>query len=374
MKHYLKQCTEWVTALKRRLKRSPFEVARIRLTIFYTVITMAIIGLFSIALLISLERNTRMVVADEFIIPDELTILSATPQPSIERTIPPQEFHLPRIHAGPQMNRFLVFRRTVDDLERSIVVADGALLFLVALLGYIIAGRTLKPIQENVNIQRRFLADASHDLRTPLAIMKSESQVLLRMGSRDPKDFRDVIESNLEEIDTMSKLVDDLLVMARTEELPDKTTFEDVRIGDLLEKVARKIIGRAADKQIAFVHEAVTDGVVRGEAYQLERAFQNVLQNALNYTEKGGKIILSSSQKSGDYVVTVKDSGVGISKKDLPFVFDRFYKASHSRNEGSGSGLGLPIVRQIVERHGGTVMIESEEGVGTTVHIRLPAA
>lgn len=374
MKHYLKQCTGWVTGLKRKLKRSQFEVARIRLTIFYTAITMAIIGLFSIALLISLERNTRMVVADEFVIPDELTILSATPHPSIESTLPPQEFHLPRIHPGPQMNRFLVFRRTVDDLERNIVVADGALLFLVALLGYIIAGRTLKPIQENVNIQRRFLADASHDLRTPLAIMKSESQVLLRTGSHDTKDFREVIESNLEEIDTMSRLVDDLLIMARTEELPDKTTFEDVRISDLLEKVARKISGRALEKHITFIHESVTDGVVRGEPYQLERAFQNVLQNALNYTEEGGKITLTSSQKSGDYTISIRDTGVGISKKDLPYVFDRFFKASHSRNEGSGSGLGLPIVRQIVERHGGTVTIESEEGVGTTVHMRFPVA
>lgn len=368
----------WVTALKRRLRRSPFEVARIRLTIFYTAITMAIICLFSIALLVSLERNTRMVVADEFVIPDELTIVTSAVAPQNlevqESAIPPQEFRLPRMHPGPQMNRFLVFRRTVDDLERSIVLADGVLLFLVALLGYIIAGRTLKPIQENVNIQKRFLADASHDLRTPLAIMKSESQVLLQTGSRDNTEYREVIKSNLEEIDRMSRLVDDLLIMARTEELPNKTSFTNVQIGELLQHVAKKIAARAAQKHIEFSSALITDGVVRGEQYQLERAVQNILQNALNYTMEGGRITLSSMQKGDIYSIAIKDTGVGISKKDLPHIFDRFYKASHSRNEESGSGLGLPIVRQIVERHGGSVTIESEEGVGTVVHIRLPIA
>jgi signal transduction histidine kinase len=378
MKHYLKQCMVWATALKRKLRRSPFEVARIRLTIFYTTITMAIIVLFSVALIISLERNTRMVVADQFMIPGELTIVtSAIPRQDFEAresTLPPQEFRLPRMHPGPSMNRFLVFRRTVDDLERSIVVADGMLLFLVALLGYIIAGRTLRPIQENVNIQKRFLADASHDLRTPLAIMKSESQVLLQTGSRDHVEFKEVIESNLEEIDKMSRLVDDLLIMARTEEIPNKTAFADVQVGELLQKAAKKIVARASQKHIDFSYELITDGVIRGEQYQLERAVQNILQNALNYTPDGGKITLSSTQKGDSYHITVKDTGVGISPKDLPHIFDRFYKASHSRNEESGSGLGLPIVRQIIERHGGLVTIESEEGVGTVVHIRLPIA
>jgi signal transduction histidine kinase len=150
--------------------------------------------------------------------------------------------------------------------------------------------------------------------------------------------------------------------------------FEEVNVSDLLEKVAKKITGRATEKQITFTHDLIVDGFIRGEQYQLERAFQNVLQNALNYTLPSGKITLSATLKNKDYVVTIKDTGVGISKKDLPHVFDRFYKASHSRNEGSGSGLGLPIVRQIVERHGGTVTIESEEGVGTTVQMRFPTA
>lgn len=365
----------WATALKRKLKRSPFQVARVRLTIFYTAITMAIIGLFSIALLISLERNTRMVVADEFIIPGELSVFTtAIPHEELERSLPQPQFAMPHMRPGPQLNRFLVFRRTVDDLERNIIMADGLLLFLVSILGYIIAGRTLRPIQESVAIQKRFLADASHDLRTPLAIMKSESQVLLQTGSRDHTEYKEVIKSNLEEIEKMAHLVDDLLIMARTEELPSKTAFTDVHVGDLLMKVAQKVVARAEAKHIIFTHEAVADGIVRGEQYQLERAFQNILQNALNYTKEGGKIVLHSSTKGGDYLITIKDTGVGISKKDLPHVFDRFYKASHSRNEGSGSGLGLPIVRQIIDRHGGAVTIESEEGVGTTVHIRLPVA
>lgn len=366
------------TALKHKLRRSPFEVARIRLTIFYTTITMAIIGLFSVALIISLERNARMVVADEFLLPDEVTIVSPllTHQAFQQRSPirPPQEFRIPKIYPSLQMNRFKVFRRTVDDIERNIVIADGILLFLVALLGYIIAGRTLRPIQENVNIQKRFLADASHDLRTPLAIMKSESQVLLQTGSQDHVEFKEVIQSNLEEIDKMSRLVDDLLMMARTEEEPNKTMFSDVQIGELLQKASKKIMARAAQKQIDFSYELITDGVIRGEQYQLERAIQNILQNALNYTHEHGKISLSSTQRGSMYNITIKDTGVGISEKDIPHIFDRFYKASHSRNEESGSGLGLPIVRQIIERHGGTITIESEEGVGTVVHIRLPIA
>lgn len=339
MKSYLKQFTDWVIALRRRIRNNLFEKARLQLTLLYTGITMVIIVLFSGSLFFALEKNIR-------------DVLGGVNDISM--------------HA-----KYAIFQDNIHDVERSIVMIDIWLLFVVTALGYIIAGKVLEPIRQNASAQRRFLADVSHDLRTPLAIMKSESQVLLGGTTTDVKEYKKVIESNLEEIDKISRMVDDLLVIARTERLKNDNK-KKIALTTLVEKLIKKMKVSAKQKDITVTLEPTTTATIEGDEQNIERVFTNILQNAIHYTKEKGSITIGITKDDSYVSVSIQDTGVGIKEEDLPHVFNRFYKAEHSRNDASGSGLGLSIAKQIVEQHRGTIHISSQIDVGTVVTIRLP--
>jgi signal transduction histidine kinase len=338
MKHYLKQFTAWVTASRRNLKNNIFEKARIRLTVFYVVMMVIVMAIFSVALLVTLEQNIKDSLGDE-----------------IEN----------------QNARDRVFNNTVDNAEKSIMVTDAIVLLLVAGAGYFLAGRTLRPIKKTLDAQKQFTADASHDLRTPLAILKTESEVLLQSNSSDVEEYKKNITSNIEEIDRMSRLVADLLLIARTD--GDNTNSTDVvtqiNLKSFLEKIIIKNINQANIKGVDLKFEASPDVSINVFPDTLERAIQNILQNSINYTKEKGTILLRAIDEKNSVKIEIQDTGIGIAADDLPHVFDRFYKASHSRKDASGSGLGLPIAKHIVEQHAGNIAIKSTEGVGTTVSI-----
>jgi two-component system sensor histidine kinase CiaH len=272
----------------------------------------------------------------------------------------------------PRSTKDELFKQNIDDIETDIMITDLSLLFLVTWISYIIAGRTLLPIKEALESQKRFSADASHDLRTPLAILTTESEVLLQSHSTDIEDYKKVIISNLEEANKMSALVSDLLLIARTEDKLQKSNTVSVDIKGFIEQIVKKVLPQATEKEIAIEIMCIESGQVKIHPNHFERALQNIIQNAIHYTKQGGKIEIKIRKENSKLVIVVADTGVGIAKSDLPYVFDRFYKASHSRNDASGSGLGLPIARQIIEQHGGTIRIDSTEGVGTSVSIKMP--
>lgn len=341
MKHYLKQFTELVTDSTRSLKNNPFLMARLRLTAFYTAITMTIVTLFSVALFATLQKNVHDIIEENKHIPD--------------------------------FQQHEIIRTNIDDIENTIVLIDYILLFVVTLLGYIIAGKTLQPLQESVTAQKRFLADVSHDLRTPLAIMQSGSQVLEQSNSTKLSDYKELFASNQEEIYKMSHLIGDLLTLAHTENVPDRNNFEVIDIQSTLADVIKRMRGSADSKRISITTE-LSQGRVGGNKQNLERVFQNIIQNSITYTNPDGNLAVTSKREGRKMLITITDTGVGISQKDLPFVFERFYKASHSRNDASGSGLGLSIAKQIIEQHGGTISVTSKETFGTRVTISLPYA
>ncbi len=321
------------------MQKNQFTHARIRLTAFYTLVTMTIVFLFSVALYASLEKNLKDVINDSFGFPQQ---------------------------------KYLVFQKSIADIERTIIMTDIVLLIIVIGSGYAIAGRTLQPIRSNMEAQKKFLADASHDLRTPLAIMKSESQVLLQSNSPHVSDYKTSIESNLEEINKMKLLVDDLLIMARSEDTTIRDRAETIDLQKIIVSIVRKMQQQAQDNNISLSITSSGSKMIKGNTHKLTRVFQNIIQNALNYTNSGGSVTVSSTTHNGSHVFTITDTGVGISPSDLQHVFDRFYKAEHSRNDTSGSGLGLSIAQQFVHEHSGTISLESEKGKGTQVTIVLP--
>jgi signal transduction histidine kinase len=341
MKHYLKQFMEWVIDLKRNLQNNIFEKARIRLTIFYVGMIVIVMAIFSFALLVTFKQNISDSLGDQ-------------------------------LDNSDMIDR--VFNQTIDNVEKSILIIDGIILILVAGVGYVLAGRTLRPIRKALESQKQFTADASHDLRTPLAILKTESEVLLQSNSNNIDEYKKNIKSNLEEIDRMSRLVADLLLVARTEG-GDKMHSEklvQINLKNFIEKLVNKNINQAAGKSINLKNEDIPEINVYVFPDSLERALQNVIQNSIKYTEPKGSIVVRVNDVKNLINIIIDDTGIGIDKECLPHVFDRFYKASHSRNDLSGSGLGLSIVKYIVEQHKGKISIESDIGVGTKVTIIIP--
>lgn len=318
-----------------KLLHNIFQKARLKLTLYYAAIMLLILLAFSSILIVIVESKIKENFNGKIII---------TPE-----KIDP-------------------IRDTSDAIEILIYSIDGVLLLIISLCSYFLAGRTLKPIKESMDAQNKFSADASHDLRTPIAIITTESQVLIQSETNDIHEWKKVVKSNLEEAQKMSLLVSDLLMIARG--IDKGVVKENINFSDLVSAIVEKMSSQIFVKGIVLEKNIQKNIYLNVSKEEIERAIKNVLQNAINYTNTG---VINIDLKSENKKVILKiiDSGVGMGTEDLPFVFDRFYKAEHSRNDHSGSGLGLPIAKDIVERNDGLISIKSVFGAGTTVCIEF---
>jgi heavy metal sensor kinase len=259
-------------------------------------------------------------------------------------------------------------RITAHDLNRRIEVPGSAdeLTRLGETLNHMIArlGRSFDEV-------RRFTADAAHELRTPLAIMRSEAEIALRTP-RDPDEYRRVLESILEETSHLTQLAERLLYLCREDSGISSAPLEPVALDELLDDLCEQMQLAASERNIV-IHSAIDrDCVVRGDVPRLRRLFRNLLDNATKYTAPGGSVRLTTRVLERQVEIAVQDNGCGIPPESLPFIFDRFYRVDASRNpEVKGTGLGLAICRSVVEAHGGTIDVESRYGVGTTFRVRL---
>jgi heavy metal sensor kinase len=229
----------------------------------------------------------------------------------------------------------------------------------------------LDRLEQGVEEKRRLVADASHELRTPLAAMRSELDVSLRGDELSPA-AREVLESAREEVDRMSRTVDNLLMLARVDEGRLELLMKRVSLGEAIEAAARPLQPLAAAKQLRLE--------VNGEPYEaradpqsLHQALTNFIDNAIKFAPPGGEVTVSAWQRGGEVGVTVADNGPGIPAEDRAHIFDRFYRADRARGrDGGGSGLGLAICREIAAAHGGRVWVDSEEGKGSAFSLALP--
>jgi signal transduction histidine kinase len=250
---------------------------------------------------------------------------------------------------------------------------------------------------------RRFSADASHELRTPLTVLRGEIEVALR-SPRDAEEYRVVLESALQEVERLSRLTADLLLLSRADAGALRPARETVELDRLLEEAAKQgeILARGRDVRVGL--EAVEPLVARGDAGLLGQLLLNLVDNAVKYTPDGGRVGLalcarsrSVDQSNGqaadtrtgsghsitrplDHLtawaeIAVRDTGPGIPTEILPHIFDRFYRADQARSrEVGGAGLGLCIARTIAELHGGRIEVESAPGAGSVFRLLLPQA
>lgn len=221
--------------------------------------------------------------------------------------------------------------------------------------------------------ERRFTADASHELKTPLAVLRGDIEVALRR-EREPAEYQRVLKSSLEEIARLTKLTDDLLTLARSDAGESVLDLEPVRL-DLLAANARAYVASLAESAgVVLSYDAPASPVViEGDQKRLQQLLVNLLDNAIKYTPSGGNVRLSLAVDDSVAVIEVSDTGRGVPESALPHIFERFYRRIDSRDSRvTGFGLGLAISKWIVDAHCGSIEVDSREGAGSRFTVRLP--
>jgi len=230
----------------------------------------------------------------------------------------------------------------------------------------------LDRLDEGFVSQRRFVADASHELRNPLAVIRTNLDVVLSDPNADEKTLRDASIVVRRATERMAKMVDDLLALARLES--PHTLDERVEVGEVATEIADEFVAVARSRGIEL-RRSISDGVwVVGDRFALKRALANLAQNAVRFAPANSTITIAAGMKEGWAWMAVEDQGPGIPEPEQDHVFDRFWRADKARARSQGgSGLGLSIVRQVAEAHSGVVKLASREGHGSTFVMWIPA-
>lgn len=280
---------------------------------------------------------------------------------------------------------FLIFffglRYLIDFLElenEGVIYAFSIGIAVTSMLvSYFLSGIALGPIKKAMYTQKRFIADASHELRTPLSIMKTNSEVTLLEGQDlNTSDATNAIKSNLEEIDRMSNILQNLLNLSEIDSKNVEIPFTRVNLADVVLHCLHSVDRMASVKRVRLEVSKSDSAMIWGNITALEELVLNLLKNAVFYTPEDGQVSVSINYSSPEKVeLIIRDTGIGIPSKDLPHIFEPFYKAdiSRLRKAGGGSGLGLTIVREIVKKHQGSISVKSAVGKGTAVIVNFPS-
>jgi two-component system OmpR family sensor kinase len=258
---------------------------------------------------------------------------------------------------------------TAGDLSRRIQVSRGGseLTHLAETFNTMI-----ERMEESIQRLRQFTANASHELRTPLTILKGETEMALRQA-RTPEEYQQTLVSGLEEIDRISKIVEDLLLLSKADLEKARLEMRPVQLDALVAETVSQVELLAQEKKISLVPERIDPAIVKGDIYQLRELLLNLIENAIRYTPPEGRIVVSLQRNDEEVRITVSDTGIGIPKEELPKIFDRFYRSDAARAmHPKGSGLGLSICQWIVKVHGGEIDVRSEPGQGTQVTLHFP--
>ncbi|MEX0702976.1 MAG: heavy metal sensor histidine kinase [Planctomycetales bacterium] len=234
----------------------------------------------------------------------------------------------------------------------------------------------IERLERSFTEMQRFTADAAHELRTPLAVIRNEAEVALR-SARSPEEYCRVLENLLEETDRLSTMADQLLFLCRQDAGLQPKANGSVPMAELLADVVSNMQLVAQDKRVVLSLQEDEPCLLTGDGRQLRRLFYNLLDNAIKYTSAGGRVSVTSRREADSLIVVVADTGIGIPVEHLPRIFDRFYRIDPARSdELDGAGLGLSICCSIVRGMGGKISVESAVGRGTkfTVRLELPEA
>lgn len=241
--------------------------------------------------------------------------------------------------------------------------ADGS---VVVVIGDVTEARRLDAVR------RDFVANASHELKTPAASIQAAAETLRHAVQEDPEAVPHFAQQLEREAVRLSRIVSDLLDLSRLES--GSELDESVQLDAVVRDEAQRFVDAALEAGLTLAIDVTAVPPVQGSARDLSLLVRNLLDNAIRYTRAGGSVNVTVSAEGNEVVLSVEDSGVGIPSKDIPRVFERFYRVDRARSrETGGTGLGLAIVRHVAENHGGTVTVRSELGRGSAFDVRLPA-
>ena len=230
-------------------------------------------------------------------------------------------------------------------------------------------------LEASFQAQKRFTADASHELRLPLTILKGEIEVALR-HPRSKDEYRQILRQQLDTIDRIQRIVNDLLTLARADAGQLEIVQTPVDLSLLLQEVGQQHL-ILFDSQHVHLEMSIEDGLeILGEASQIERVVMNLLSNAFKHAPEHSHIFLAAQAEDESVTISVRDEGPGIAEEQHARLFDRFFRAddARARKEGEGAGLGLAICKRIVDAHGGDIRLKSSPGEGATFFVQLPLA
>lgn len=245
---------------------------------------------------------------------------------------------------------------------------------LAVLGGRFMAGRAMRPVHESFERQRTFVADASHELKTPLTLIRADAEVILYRGRLNQEDSK-LVEHALAETDRMSAVLSDLLLVARLDAGKLEVSEKPFELAAVLSEEAERFGARAAGKDVRLEVEAPGELPAFGDAKRTQQILAVLLDNAVRFTPPGDRIVVTGRALDRWTEATVTDTGPGIAPEQLSRIFDRFYRAEAARSRGEaggGTGLGLAIARDLARAQGGDLTAENAEGRGATFRLQLP--
>ncbi|NGQ97379.1 HAMP domain-containing histidine kinase [Brevibacillus sp. SYP-B805] len=252
--------------------------------------------------------------------------------------------------------------------------AGGIVSIIIAVVaGLFLAKRALVPIQRSWEKQQQFIADASHELRTPLSVILVNLERLFRYPDHTIEQESEHISVSIQETKRLNKLVSDLLTLARSDSNELQIMKERVRLDEIVQNSVQTFEQLAVLKNIRIQTRIEPPVELMGDKERLQQLMVILLDNALKYSHEAGRITVTCRREGNWATLAVEDTGIGIPKEDIAFIFDRFFRGDKMRSrETDGTGLGLSIAKWIVEAHGGKIRAESEVGVGSTFTVSLP--
>lgn len=333
-----------------------FKKARIKLTVWYLLIIMSISTCFSLTIHKFLSREV-----ERFERMQRNRI--------IQKMFTPPPLRSPDIKVDIEL-----LKETKMRITTTLILLNGTILILAGTLGYFLAGKTLKPIQEMVDEQNRFISDASHELKTPLTSLKTAMEVNLRDKNLTLNNAKALMRESLIEIDRLQSLSEELLKLAQYEKPNGNLKFSTVNLAVIIKEAINKIKPLADIKEIEIINKGKRIEV-QGNKYGLIDLIVILLDNAVKYSPQKNKVVIAVEKSETAVAVSIKDNGVGISKHDIPHIFDRFYRSDSTRSKSKteGYGLGLSIAKKIADIHSAKILVESRLNKGTKFTIKFPA-
>lgn len=332
-----------------------FQKTRLKLTAWYLLIIMFISLSFSLVVF-----RVQMAEVDRF---------ARAQRTRIERKTPPMGF--------VPFERFQIDQDLIAETEKRLLLNMLTINIIILVfsggMGYILAGKTLRPIKEMMDDQDRFISDSSHELKTPLTSLKSAMEVALMDKSLTLSGAKKLIKENILDVNRLQRLSESLINLSKNKEQNGNLTIENISLTNLIESVVEKISPQAKKKKI-IIKTSLINTNFHGDKEKIESLITLLLENAVKYSPSGKTILIQSTKNNKTLSLSIIDHGQGIRKKDLPFIFDRFYRADFSRSKSKvpGFGLGLSIAKMIVEKHHGEIKVKSRLGYGSTFTVTLP--